>query len=959
MNSIYKQPDIIGFQETHLSSDKDPPCFNGYHPLVHKYRNNHRGGGVGLLINKNLSYSTNDTLTLFIERIFESIACDITVGMKRHTVISIYRPPSNPSMTDSQSLDLFFTNLADLLSKSPSNTYIILDSNINLSTTTALSDKYFDLFYSNGFLNHINTSSRITLSSCSMIDHIFSNNADYTGTSGVISVDISDHLPTFINIRLKNKLHKSNPNFKRFFSDENCSLFERSLASLNWNNVMNSNDTEVALSLFTDQWNFFFEQSFPLKKVNINRNKFPINQFFTRGLIVSRNRKNELYNIFLTIRDSLSKSNYMKYRNCYNRTVRLAKRLYYNDKIDKNADPKSSWRYLKEAIGKSQSVHNVINNIVVDDVSYSEPRSIADQFNNFFSEVADKIVSEIPPTSVDFNNFLPHDTPNTFEFRHVNTESVGEIVQSLESKTSLDINGVSTLLVKKCAAHILTPLTHILNLSLRDGIFPDSLKISRVCPIHKQGSRTELNNYRPISCLPVFSKIFEKIVYCQLFDFLTGNKIINPLQFGFQPGKSTTHPLIHILNFIANAFNNNKFVVAVFLDLRKAFDMVSHDILLRKLNKIGIGEISLNWFRSYLTNRKMFSMVNGQLSDTYRILTRSVPQGSILGPLLFLLFINDMPNSNMLLNFLFADDTTALTSGDDIVSTGNFVNLELQKLGIWLRANELAINTDKTKVMIFSNKKQISEFNFVFNNNDIGRNNPDLITKLERISNASSVPYFKMLGVYLDEHLTFDHHCLKITKKINSALYLINRAKHLLSKKSLKKLYFAMIHPHLLYCLPVYSFCRAKNISLLFKKQKQCIRIINKSKYNAHTEPLFYENNILPLHDLINHQIMLFMHSVAYKYSKVEFDSFIPNSLALNHRQGLRNDNDFHIPMSNLSIVIKMPLINFPRIWNDLDRSLKDISSRSLFKNHTKLELLDKYDNFRCNKTLCYSCMNI
>ena len=238
----------------------------------------------------------------------------------------------------------------------------------------------------------------------------------YTGTSGVISVDISDHLPTFINIRLKNKLHKSNSNFKRFFSDENYSLFERSLASLNWNNVMNSNDTEVALSLFIDQWNFFFEQSFPLKKVDINRNKFPINQFFTRGLIVSRNKKNDLYNTFLTTRDPLSKSTYMKYRNCYNRTVRLAQCLYYNNKIDKNADPKSSWRYLKEAIGKSHGVQNVINNVVVDDDKYSKPKSIADQFNNFFSEVADKIVSEIPLTSVDFKSFLPQGAPNTFEF---------------------------------------------------------------------------------------------------------------------------------------------------------------------------------------------------------------------------------------------------------------------------------------------------------------------------------------------------------------------------------------------------------------------------------------------------------------------------------------------------------------------------------------------------------------
>ena len=202
---------------------------------------------------------------------------------------------------------------------------------------------------------------------------------------------------------------------------------------------------------------------------------------------------------------------------------------------------------------------------------------------------------------------------------------------------------------------------------------------SRVCPVFKQANPSDINNYRHISCLPVFSKIFEKIVYNQLFQFLHINNIINPNQFGFQPGKSTVHPLIHIVNYIAEAFNKNKFVIAVFLDLSKAFDMVSHGILLDKLRILGIGDIGINWFRSYLTNRKMYTMVNGHLSKYFRILTRSVPQVSILGPLLFLLFINDMPNSNSLINLLFADDTTALTSGEEMDRTGNFVKSRTAK----------------------------------------------------------------------------------------------------------------------------------------------------------------------------------------------------------------------------------------------------------------------------------------
>ena len=222
----------------------------------------------------------------------------------------------------------------------------------------------------------------------------------------------------------------------------------------------------------------------------------------------------------------------------------------------------------------------------------------------------------------------------------------------------------------------------------------------------------------------------------------------------------------------------------------------------------------------------MFSCVNGTLSSFFETLTRSVPQGSILGPLLFLVFVNDMPLSNALDNFLFADDTTALAAGRDIQEIGTFVNTELQKLGLWLRSNELCINTTKTKIMVFSNMKTVPNFPFVFNSNDINcREDDKLIKPLERISNTSTTPAIKILGVYLGEHLTFDYHCQKVCSKINSSLFLISSAKNMLSPKALIKLYYALIHPHILYCLPAYGFTSARNSKMFFNKQKQCVRI--------------------------------------------------------------------------------------------------------------------------------------
>ena len=216
----------------------------------------------------------------------------------------------------------------------------------------------------------------------------------------------------------------------------------------------------------------------------------------------------------------------------------------------------------------------------------------------------------------------------------------------------------------------------------------------------------------------------------------------------------------------------NKFVVATFLDYQKAFDLVNHDILIEKLYCLGIRGRNLNWFRSYLSNRKMWVMVNGQLSSTEKIINRSVPQGSILGPLLFLIFINDMPNCTTLLSILFADDTTVLAAGSDINSVGPLINNELQKIGVWLKANELSINTMKTKIMIFSNNKTVPYFKFSFNNNDLNSlQNPNLITEVERIDSNSENPFFEMLGVFFDEKLSFGQHCIKVLKKL-TALFL-------------------------------------------------------------------------------------------------------------------------------------------------------------------------------------------
>ena len=421
-------------------------------------------------------------------------------------------------------------------------------------------------------------------------------------------------------------------------------------------------------------------------------------------------------------------------------------------------------------------------------------------------------------------------------------------------------------------------------------------------------------------------------------------------------------PLLNIVNYITSALNNNEIAVAIFLDFRKAFDVVNHDILLLKLGKLGVKNKNLSWFRSYLKDRKQFTMVNNLLSDFFTEFNVSVPQGSILGPLLFLIYINDMHMSNNLKNFHFADDSTGLAKGSDINEVGRFVNQELQKLGMWLRANKISINTDKTKVMVFHLKqKPVSEFQFYFNNNDINSVAcPDQISKIEKISNSSSVSAFKMLGILFDENLTFNQHFKQVRNKIAKALFFINKAQNILSSVALKSLYYALVHPHLLYCLPIYSCSNNKNINSLFNMQKKCIRIISKAKYSAHSQPLFYSLNILPLQDLITQQQRIIIHSIVYNYSRVSYeDVFKRNSDLIIHNYPLRNADELSLPHARNEYLKRFPFYSFPRLWNNLDPTIKSIGNINTFKFILKKCLLEKYAQFECERLLCYSCLTM
>ena len=277
---------------------------------------------------------------------------------------------------------------------------------------------------------------------------------------------------------------------------------------------------------------------------------------------------------------------------------------------------------------------------------------------------------------------------------------------------------------------------------LRKGWSRHNLKIAEVIPIFKSGEKSSMDNYRPISLLSAFSKFLEKVVAIRLLTFLETNNILSKWQFGFRGGHSTIHPMIHFLNKITDSLNNKNHTVAIFCDLKKAFDTCDHEILLKKLKKYGVENKELDWFKSFLTGRKQFVSIGSGSSSLLEI-TLGVPQGSILGPLLFILYINDLPLSSKFLSLLFADDTTLLYSHDDLLILSEIVNTEFKKVCEFFRANRLVLHSDKTKFIIFSRSNAIQNFVILCDNNNPNQNLNVNISPIARITTNDDHPSVK------------------------------------------------------------------------------------------------------------------------------------------------------------------------------------------------------------------------
>ena len=445
---------------------------------------------------------------------------------------------------------------------------------------------------------------------------------------------------------------------------------------------------------------------------------------------------------------------------------------------------------------------------------------------------------------------------------------------------------------------IITPITHIINTSFATGIVPKELKTAKVRPLFKSDDPHSLNNYRPISILPILSKIMEKLVHKRIYDFLTNSNYLYEYQFGFRKSYSTELALIALNQNICTSFNQNKKVLGIFLDFSKAFDTVNFQILLDKLDYYGIRGTSLLWISNYL-NRTQHVMYQNVKSDDC-VTKTGVPQGSILGPLFFLIYINDLYKvSNSCYPIMYADDSSLFFSGEDGNDLIQLANTELLKIYQWLNANKLSLNVKKSKYMLFSKSKRFE--------------NPSIPLLIDTHP-IQRVKEFKFLGYMIDENLKWNSHIQYICGKVGKMLGILTKLQKSLNTNTLRTLYFTFIHTYLTNGLIVWGCADKTHLEPLIKNQKKAIRTITFSSCNAHTRDLFKQMNILPLPSLYESLVAIFMYKIYHNcHPPVICDIFKKN---LNKRN--RQKHHYTIPHTKCKSLENSLAVQGPKLYNHL-----------------------------------------
>ena len=548
------------------------------------------GGGVGLFIDKKYkNYEILEDESIFEPHVYESIWVKIKIKNGPDKIIgNVYRPNSAPLANLEKALQIHNQIIDKILTNknhAKCEIQILSDFNVNMLNfeTHGLTNDYINALISKSFLPLITLPTRIKNQSATLLDHIWSNKVCNVYNSGVILNSLSDHFPVFyIEEERQKKIQMPEINTRKINSTT-IPAFCKLIKSASWQNVIYEENPKLAFDNFFETFNSVRDISFPEIKVKPKPIKFVHCPWMSVGLKVSQTRKEKLFAKKIKHPTPANLHKFKDYNNLYNKLRRAAKKMYYDQQFKQYIkDSKQTWSVIREIIGTKKQKDQIPDFFRNNGQIISEYLDIANGFNNFFTGIGPQLASEIGTSDVSFDSFLRDYNPVSFEFSRISEVEILSICRQLKPKLSSGVDFISNKLLKQIAPIIITPLHYLINLSLETGFVPQEFKISKVVPVFKSGDKHDFNNYRPISLLSSFSRLLEKVVARQVVRFLNFHDLIYKHQYGFRSKHNTSQPVLHFTEQIYNSLNQTPSAktLAVFIDLKKAFDTVDHTILL-------------------------------------------------------------------------------------------------------------------------------------------------------------------------------------------------------------------------------------------------------------------------------------------------------------------------------------------------------------------------------------------
>lgn len=712
---------------------------------------------------------------------------------------------------------------------------------------------------------------------------------------------------------------------KRFINQKNLKLMGGELIGKQW--VYESDDVNFLVNNFRNNLLEVLNKFAPNKIV---KSKHLSNPWFNKNIRNIQQERNMAYKNFKSTNDHRYWLLYKRKRNELVRAIRNQKELYLNKKIDSQKhNSKKMWETLKTIIGKPKS--SVSNNINFENFGM-ENESIPDRLNFYFINSLINIVKDINAPEFVNINIASHDTNNLPHFTKINLIELKKLIKTEKCTSSPD--EITALLVNELFQVVGYPLLHIVNSSLEKGIFPDELKINTVIPIPKISNTIKVSEMRPINLLPFCEKVLERVVYQQLVTYFESNQLFYKFQSGFRSKHSCETAIQYLITEWKCDLDSNKVILATFLDLRRAFETVDRQILIDKLRKYGVKELALSWLESYLANRRQIVKFNNVTSKE-ALIEYGVPQGSVLGPLLFLIYINDIFSSITNCKIiLFADDALIYVSADNANDCYAQMNFDLNKLEVWLQNNKLKLNTDKTKYMFIASKTSKSKFKEDLKNNNI-------IIQGKKIEFVNEIKY---LGVIIDSNLNFNKHCDFICKKVSKKIGFLCRVAESLSLWSRVTVYSTIIAPHFQYCNTIF-FCfndyQLKKLQLL---QNRAMRIILRCNRLTSINKMLETLNWLSIKERVIFSTMIFLYKVTNNLLPNYLMQFVQRNNEI-HRYNTRTNNQFRIALSTKSATQKTVFQDGVKLFNNLPDKVKSVNTVFKFKNaylkHVKSQISD------------------